>query len=204
MLFYISALHDFFTRKLKLENFPSSIKLVLTFPYLFPFPWLSFTFLSLLFLLLFAFLSLLSFSIHAQGLTAPPYLLSFFVLIAASFYSDKIADRSIFIISFSIVGGAGYLILALAKTTAVRYFAIYLCVFIFPVIGLILPWVSSIHSDDSSRGAGFMLLNIIGQCGPFLGTRIYPAAQGPYYVTGMAICSGFMFFAAALALLLRL
>lgn len=60
------------------------------------------------------------------------------------------------------------------------------------------------HETDSSRGAGFLLLNLIGQCGPFLGTRIYPAAQAPFYQQGMAICSGFMFFVVILAGTLRL
>lgn len=42
-----------------------------------------------------------------------------------------------------------------------RYFATFLVAQIFPVIALILPWVSNTHEDDSRRGAGFMLLNIV-------------------------------------------
>jgi len=36
-----------------------------------------------------------------------------------------------------------------------------------------------------------------------LGTRLYPKAEGPYYVKGMGVCAGFMFFNALLALTLR-
>lgn len=118
-------------------------------------------------------------SVHAQGLTAPPYLLSFLVVVAASYYSDKMGDRSVFIIPLAVTGGIGYLILALVQSTAVRYFAVFLCsCSIFPVIALILPWVSNMHESDSSRGAGFMLLNLIGQTSPLLGTRLYPASDG--------------------------
>ena len=48
-----------------------------------------------------------------------------------------------------------------------------------------------------------MLINLVGQCGPVLGTRLYPASQGPRYVKGMSICAGFMFFVAVVSLGLR-
>jgi retrograde regulation protein 2 len=47
------------------------------------------------------------------------------------------------------------------------------------------------------------LLNLVGQCGPLLGTRIFPTSQGPRYVEGQSICAAFMFFNAFLALGLR-
>ncbi|KAK4046504.1 hypothetical protein OIV83_006030 [Microbotryomycetes sp. JL201] len=134
-------------------------------------------------------------SIRAQGLSAPPNLAAFFVVILVTFISDRIQDRSILIIPLSLVGAAGYLILALAKSVAARYFAVYLCaVGVFPCIGLMLPWVANTHEDDSKRGAGFMLLNLIGQCGPFL----------PYYVKGMSVCAAFLFFVAIVAFALRM
>jgi ABC-type Fe3+ transport system permease subunit len=43
----------------------------------------------------------------------------------------------------------------------------------------------------------------VGQRGPPLGTRLYPAAEEVYYVKGMSVCTGFMFFAVLLALTLR-
>lgn len=56
---------------------------------------------------------------------------------------------------------------------------------------------------NEGKGASVALLNVIGQCGPLLGTRLYPASQGPWYVSGMAVCAGFMVLVAALAGLLR-
>lgn len=46
-------------------------------------------------------------------------------------------------------------------------------------------------------------MNIIGQCGPFLGTNIFPDKQAPRHVKGMSICAAFMFFTTLLALCLR-
>ncbi|GAA5835461.1 hypothetical protein JCM11251_005240 [Rhodosporidiobolus azoricus] len=144
-------------------------------------------------------------SIRAQGLSAPPYLASFLVIITCCYLSDRIGDRSIFMIPLALIGGIGYIILATVESTGVRYFAIYLCACgIFPVIGLMLPFTASMHEDDSRRGAGFLILNLIGQCGPFLGTRMYPSSDKPYYVKGMAVSAAFMFFAAFLIASLRL
>ncbi|GAA5959127.1 hypothetical protein JCM8115_005646 [Rhodotorula mucilaginosa] len=144
-------------------------------------------------------------SIRAQGLSAPPYLGSFFILLASTYMSDKFADRTIFIIPLATIAGIGYLLLAIVKTTAIRYFAVFLAAGgLFPVIGLMLPLTSSLHEDDSKRSVAFLILNLIGQCGPFLGTRLYPAKEKPFYHKGMAVCSGFVFFVALLALVLRI
>lgn len=43
----------------------------------------------------------------------------------------------------------------------------------------------------------------MGQCGPLLGTRVFPKKQGPRYIEGQSICAAFMFFNAFLALSLR-
>ena len=60
------------------------------------------------------------------------------------------------------------------------------------------------QGSDTRRGAGLVIINVVGQCGPILGTRLYPTAQGPRYVKGMSICAAFMFFAAAMAFALRI
>ncbi|KFY38579.1 hypothetical protein V494_04323 [Pseudogymnoascus sp. VKM F-4513 (FW-928)] len=143
-------------------------------------------------------------SINAQGLSAPPYFLSFIMCILSTWFADKTQQRGLMIIGLSLIGGTGYIILAAVNSTAVRYFAVYLAAAgIFPAIANILPWVLNNQGTDSKRGAGMALLNIIGQCGPLLGTRIYPKVEGPHYTKGMIICAAFMFFNGFLALVLR-
>lgn len=162
-------------------------------------------------------------SINAQGLSAPPYFLSFLICILSTQIADRTKQRGLTIIFLSIVGAIGYVLLATVRSTGVRYFAVFLVAGgVFPTIANILPWVLNNQGSDTKRGSGIAILNIIGQCGPILGTRLYPAAQGmyqkhhtiqltlsvdaslgPYYVTGMSVCAAFMLFNAILALSLR-
>ena len=47
------------------------------------------------------------------------------------------------------------------------------------------------------------MLNLVGQCGPLLGTRLYPAAEAPHYVKGQSTCAIFMGCTCVLAVSLR-
>lgn len=142
--------------------------------------------------------------ITAQGLTAPPYFLSFLVCIGSTFLADRLRQRGLIIAVLSIIGGIGYILLATVQIVAVRYLGVFLAAAgVFPAISNILPWVTNNQATDTKRGVSIAMLNIIGQCGPILGTRIFPTGDKPYYVKGMSICAGFMFFNAALSILLR-
>lgn len=59
------------------------------------------------------------------------------------------------------------------------------------------------QGSDTRRGAGFVILNLFGQCGPLLGTRVYPTTGAPFYIEGQACCAAFMFLTTLLALGLR-
>ena len=47
------------------------------------------------------------------------------------------------------------------------------------------------------------MLNLLGQFGPLVGTRLYPDSDKPYYVRGMTVCSIFMFLVSLQAWWLR-
>lgn len=142
--------------------------------------------------------------LNAQGLSAPPYLLAFIVTIFTCIIADRTQQRGLTLICTSILGGAGYILLAVGKSTGVRYAGVYLAAGgVFPSIGNVLPWVLNNQGNDDRRGAGIVLLNLIGQCGPLLGTRLYPLNEGPDYTKGHSICAAFMFFTTLMALLLR-
>lgn len=143
-------------------------------------------------------------SINAQGLTAPPYFLAFIICILTTWIADKTRQRGYMIMTLSVIGGVGYVLLATVKSVGVRYFGVFLAAAgVFPAIANILPWTINNQGSDSKRGSGIALLNIIGQCGPLLGTRVFPTTDKPYYVKGMSICAAFMFFNAILAFSLR-
>ncbi|KAK4241780.1 major facilitator superfamily transporter [Achaetomium macrosporum] len=152
-----------------------------------------------------AILSSMGFShISAQGLTAPPYFVAFLVCIGTTYLADRTQQRGLTIGVLSVIAGVGYVLLATVRSVAVRYLGVFLAAAgVFPAIANILPWTLNNQGTDTKRGAGIAVLNIIGQCGPLLGTRLFPAAEKPYYVKGMATCAAFMCFNALLAGTLR-
>lgn len=143
-------------------------------------------------------------AIDSQGLSAPPYFLSFLLVIASTYIADRTQQRGITIMILSLIGATGYILLAATSKTGPRYFGVYLAAAgIFPCIGNILPWVLNNQGSDTKRGTGIAILNLVGQCGPLLGTRVYPAKDSPYYRLGMWVCAGFMLFNGFLAFGLR-
>lgn len=142
--------------------------------------------------------------VSAQGLSAPPYFLSWILTIATTWYADRTQQRGLTIIVMSIVGGVGYIMLATTKSVGSRYAGAFLAAAgVFPVIANILPWVMNNQGTDTRRGVGMVMLNLVGQCGPLLGTRVYPSSNSPYYVKGHSVCAAFLFFTTCLAFGLR-
>ncbi|KAG6006887.1 hypothetical protein E4U21_006606 [Claviceps maximensis] len=142
--------------------------------------------------------------LSAQGLSAPPYFAAFVVTIITSFLADRSRQRGLFVIGLALLGATGYLMLAIARTTSARYAGVFLATMgVFPTISNILPWVLNNQGSDERRGASIVLLNLIGQCGPLLGTRSYPQSDGPNYVRGHSTAAAFMVFVALLAAILR-
>lgn len=83
-------------------------------------------------------------SINAQGLTAPPFFLSFLVTIFSVYVADKTQQRGYTVMVMSSIGFIGYVLLAAVKTVGVRYLGVFLAAAgIFPTIANILPWVLS-------------------------------------------------------------
>ncbi|KAG5929309.1 hypothetical protein E4U42_006290, partial [Claviceps africana] len=143
--------------------------------------------------------------LNAQGLSAPPYFVAFVVTIVTSFFADRTRQRGFFIMGLALIGATGYIMLAVGGTTGIRYAGVFLAAAgVFPTISNILPWVLNNQGSDERRGAGIVMLNLIGQCGPLLGTRSYPLSERPDYVRGHGLCAGFMILVAVLALILRM
>lgn len=138
-------------------------------------------------------------SIHAQGLSAPPYLFACLVVLIVGHMSDRFHRRGIFLVMSVGTAAIGYLILCLVDVVAVKYFALFLVAGgLYPCIGLVLSWVANNNGSDSKRGAGFILMNFVGQCGPLVGTHIFPKSQAPFYHKGFWISFAFCTFAATL------
>ena len=160
----------------------------------------------------------MSFSpLASQALAAPPYLLAFFFVLLIGRYSDKIANsRSLFLmgvallsaISYAGIAVAGYLHreLGQAGSITIRYVAVFgAAMGLFSSVTLIITWTLNNQATATGKGTGLTILNVVGQCGPLIGVHLFPESQGPFYVTGMAVCGGFMAVGVAgLAAVLRL
>lgn len=144
----------------------------------------------------------------SQALCAPPYLAAFFVVLFTAYLSDRYRNRSAFVCLHAGLGAVGYSLIAIAGWRrwgfGWRYAGIYLAASgFFSAITIIITWTINNQDSDSKKGTGIALLNIIGQLGPLVGTRLYPDADKPYYVKGMSTCAAFMILVFALSLGLR-
>lgn len=132
-------------------------------------------------------------TIQSNGLSAPPYVLCWMAIVGISFLSDRVQMRGIFVVCPALVAGVGYIILGTTSTTGPRYFALFLAVLIFVSVAMLLIWVANTHATDSKRAVGLSILATFGQCGPVLGTNIFPKSEAPYYRKGMWISCGACF-----------
>ncbi|KAI6961301.1 MFS general substrate transporter [Hortaea werneckii] len=145
----------------------------------------------------------------SQGLSAPPFLFAFFVVLVTAFLSDRIKSRSIPMMFHATLAMLGYIVLAVAEAAhfghTLRYLAVFpICAGFFSAVTIVITWTVNNQPSDEGKGTGMAMLNIIGQMGPLVGTRLYPDAEAPYYVKGMAVCAVSMAMVAGLALALRL
>ncbi|KAI5917111.1 major facilitator superfamily domain-containing protein [Camillea tinctor] len=146
-------------------------------------------------------------ALQAQALTAPPYLVSFLTVLATARLSDRRHSRAPFVALPALASAAGYAVLALAQPLRLppwlRYLAVYpAAAGFFSVVVIVLVW--SINNEPSEKkGGGYALLQAVGQCGPLVGTRLYPDDDAPYFAPGMWACAMAMAAVAAFAYLLR-
>ena len=160
----------------------------------------------------------MSFSpLTSQALSAPPYLFAFFSVLLIGHHSDRANSRSAYLLFTSVLSGLSYATIAFTgylsstdtideiTSISIRYLAIYpAAIGLFSSVVLIITWSLNNQQSSTARGAGLTILNIVGQCGPLIGVRLFPKDEGPYYVKGMAVSAAFMAAVAVLSLGLRL
>lgn len=145
----------------------------------------------------------------SQGLSAPPFLFAFVVVLLTAYLSDKMKSRSIPMVFHALVAMGGYIFLTVAGALQdqghlMRYLAVFpICAGFFSAVTVVITWTVNNQQSDEGKGTGMAMLNVIGQMGPLVGTRLYPDGDGPYYVKGMAGCAGAMAMVALLASGLR-
>lgn len=159
----------------------------------------------------------------SQALSVPPYLISFIAVLAVAKASDAMQSRAYLIAACALSSALGYAFLALSHSLSdmlaapgsqrgdgrgwlnmARYLAIYpAAAGFFCVVVLTIAWNVNNSRGRNHKGAGFALMQVIGQTGPLIGTRLYPKEDGPWFTGGMSFCAAAMFGVAGLALGLR-
>lgn len=127
----------------------------------------------------------------SNGLSAPPYLLSFFLIIGVSFLSDRYKVRGPFAAFFAAVAAVGYIIMGTATSTAARYVGCFMIVTLFVTVAVVLTWNANTNENESKRAGGVWIIQCVGQCGTVLGTNSFPSTEAPYYRRGMWTGFGF-------------
>ena len=145
----------------------------------------------------------------SQALSGPPYLVAFFAVLLTAYLSDHFRTRSSFVIFHTLLAAFGYAMMAITGSVharpLIRYIGVYPAAMgFFSAVTIIITWTINNQESDSGKGTGVAMLNYIGQLGPLVGVHLYPDADQPYYVKGMAICAGFMAVVAVLAIILRM
>ncbi|KAH8696456.1 putative MFS transporter [Talaromyces proteolyticus] len=151
----------------------------------------------------------------SQVLSAPPFLVAFVVVLITASLSDRSRSRSPYLIFHALISAAAYLVIGLtgyfhshfpkSLDTVIRYICIYPATSgFFSAITIIITWSMDNRVAHEGKGSSVAILNVVGQFGPLIGTRLYPDSDGPLYVSGMLTCSVFMLFVASLAFSLRL
>ncbi|OKL57629.1 hypothetical protein UA08_07177 [Talaromyces atroroseus] len=154
-------------------------------------------------------------SIASQALSAPPFLIAFVVVLVTASLSDRSRSRSPYLIFHALLSAIAYLVIGLvgyfhsdipaSLHTIIRYLCIYPATAgFFSAITIIITWSMDNRVAHEGKGSSIAILNIIGQCGPLIGTRLYPDSDGPWFVRGMLTCAVFMGVVAMLALSLRI
>ena len=126
------------------------------------------------------------------------------MIITLCFLSDRTGVRGPFCVGASLVAAIGFILSATVTFGPVRYFATFLSVQVFCCVALTLAWVANINATESKRAGAYTMLATIGQCGPLLGTNVFPSSQGPLYRPGMWISASFCLLVTVLSIILSL
>lgn len=97
-------------------------------------------------------------------------------------------------------------LVCLGATTSVtsRYVGTFFAVLIFISASIVLIWNANTNSTSSKRAGGLWIIMTVGQCGPLLGTNVFPSSQASLYREESWICCTFALLSGVTALVLSL
>lgn len=147
-------------------------------------------------------------SANAQLLTVPVYVFGLIATIVFAFWSDRVQQRTPFIIvglGIAVVGFIGELAVPHPRLPGVTYFFLFLI-----AAGLYSPFVCIVTliannlTPSSKRAVGMDLMISVGNWGGICGSNIYFTSEEPKYPTGFGTSLGVCVAGMVTAYILRL
>ena len=125
---------------------------------------------------------------QAQLLTAPPYAFAFITTMITAYFSDKYAKRGVFIIFWSIVSTASYLILILADSFTAKYLAVFFAVgSLSPSTSICISFLSCNVSPQMKRATAIAFLLSVCNIGGVIAGQIYRSQDAPRFILGHSV-----------------
>lgn len=128
-------------------------------------------------------------TIHTLLLTSPPYLFTACFCLFNTWYSDRTSKRSPHMVYPSIVAIAGIIITMVTTNIAARYFALFLMLpGTYGCFQISNAWMANIAArPQKKRAIGLAMNNSIGNLALVWTPYLYPASEGPRYMTAWSV-----------------
>jgi hypothetical protein len=133
-------------------------------------------------------------AIQSQLHSVPPWVAAFGFAMALAYISDRLRHRWLFSLIPGLVCLAGFSILAAhPASTNVKYAALFLAVSgVFSSNPILVGWFNTNLAGHLRRSTGSAFQVAFGNIGGIIASYSFPAADGPRYTKGYAICIGFV------------
>ena len=137
--------------------------------------------------------------VDSQLLSAPPYVAAAIFIVATSYLSDHLKLRGPFILLGSSMQAIGWILQLACKTTAPRYFGLYLiCMGAFGSIPPGSAWLLNNIQPQLARTTALAFTVACGTCGGIVATFTYIGGKSPSTGNAMQIgLSGLTFLCAS-------
>lgn len=122
-------------------------------------------------------------------MSVPPYILAAITTVGAGWWSDKIQKRGIVVMTFSVVGAVGYVMLLATDMPAVNYIGLFLAASgMYPLIPVVVSWGANNVGGSLKKGVATAIIVSVGNAGGVVSSFVYPKEDAPRYYTGHGVC----------------
>jgi hypothetical protein len=133
--------------------------------------------------------------IHSQLLSVPPYCWAAIVCVTITTISSRTNKRGVWIVALMPVTATGFILLLTSTRTAVRYFAIFLCLTgALTVSPMFVAWCMDNTAGHMTRSIAAGAVVGFGNIGGLIAAWAYVLPDAPQYVKGHALNLGFSAF----------